>query len=201
MTKITITVECDNAEEARSWLAGETRTETAVVTPAPVPAPAVPNERSDVAAAPAPASPTAEAAPEVDVHGMPYDPAIHTTTRTLNADGTWKALRGKADEAKAAKQEFLARGGTAAPAEPAPAPAPGGMPGMPGTAAPAPAPAVRAVSMEELVGKTTELMNSGKLSNDALRSLYDKVLGGSSPEEFTDNADLRLSMMTELEAI
>ena len=67
---------------------------------------------------------------------------------------------------------------------------------MPGTA-----PAVREVSMEELVGKTTELMNNGKLSNDALRGLYDRVLGGSSPEEFTDNADLRLSMMTELEAI
>ena len=217
--ELELTIRFTSFDDLRAWMENtDGRSTAAAPTPAPAAAPAAPNApaAAPVAAAPAPASPTANPGEvERDAQGMPYDPELHTTTKTLNADGTWKALRGKAEEAKAARAEFLARGGADAAASGAPDPAPAAAPAvavMPGTeAAPAPAPAAggmpgmpgveaREVSMDELVQKTTELMTSGVLSKDALRGHYQEI-GLTSPDQFASDPALRLRMINILESI
>lgn len=56
----------------------------------PVPAPPVPP-----ASAPA-------ANPALDAKGLPWDERIHSSSKALNADGTWRARRNMTDEQKAA---------------------------------------------------------------------------------------------------
>lgn len=164
-----IIIETEDISEARAVLdAIETRSAAPVATPEP---PTATQETREPDAAP-------EAAPvsddETDSIGMPYNPAYHTTTKTKNADGTWKALRGHADEAKAAAAAFKAAGGNVAPPADLPAPTAdvqtplepvaGGIPmgaAMP-TAAPA-APAVDQAKIEEKIGG---MITRGKLVND-----------------------------------
>jgi len=123
---------------------------------------------------------------DVDSDGMPYDPDIHTETKAVNADGTWKARRGKADEAKAAREAFKAAGAgvtppaavvetTVAPAMPGSAPAPAATrPGMPG-AAPAPAP----VSFDRVFSKLTGMFEAGKIDSPTALQFYEKSAGTS----------------------
>lgn len=65
------------------------------------PAPPVPSPPVPAAPPPAPA-PTANAAPvppagDVDSTGLPWDERIHASTKTMNADGTWRQRRGLND--------------------------------------------------------------------------------------------------------
>lgn len=65
--------------------------------------------------------------PELDVHGMAWDDAIHSTPPAINSDGSWRARRGKKDEYEAAiaahKAAQATQGGTALAKTATPAPA------------------------------------------------------------------------------
>lgn len=106
-----VTFECDDAAEARAFLdMMETRDNGGVtfvagaVTQDPDPAISTqPENRVNPG--------------QLDVHGMPWNEAYHSTARTINADGSYKALKGKATECKAAVAAFKAAGGN----QPAPA--------------------------------------------------------------------------------
>ena len=71
-------------------------------------APAVPPE---VAAAPA--------APTVDKNGLPWDSRIHASTKTLNADGTWRQRRGLNDPGLVSRIEAELRAAVSAGSNPA----------------------------------------------------------------------------------
>lgn len=66
-----------------------------------------------------------------DKDGLPWDARVHSSPPTMNADGTWRAKRGRKDEDYAAvKAEYHP-----APATPAAPPAPPAMPALPTTPA------------------------------------------------------------------
>jgi len=62
----------------------------------------------------------------LDSRGLPWDGRIHSETRTMNKDGSWRAKRGVNDEAmvKRVEAELRARVGTAEAPPPAPPPPP-----------------------------------------------------------------------------
>ncbi len=64
----------------------------------------------------------------LDSRGLPWDGRIHSETRTMNKDGSWRAKRGVNDEAmvKRVEAELRARVGTAEAPPPAPPPPPPG---------------------------------------------------------------------------
>lgn len=116
---------------------------------------------------------------ETDIHGMVWDEAIHASTKTKNADGSWKARKGCKDELEAAiaahKAEQTAATGAAmvtgmasgpapiAAADPLPTPAPtGGMP-APQPAASAPTAPQPSVSYDEMATRFVGMINAGKI--------------------------------------
>ena len=63
--------------------------------PQAAPKPAGPSVPGDpVRAAPAAPAPTTSGAEELDSAGVPWDERIHASTKSQNADGTWKKRRG-----------------------------------------------------------------------------------------------------------
>ena len=86
-------------------------------------------EDDKVAPTPEPEQPSA-----TDIHGMAHDEAIHSTPPSKNADGSWRARRGKKDEYEAA---IAAHNGT--PADEPDEPEQPAMPAAPEPSAP-PAP-------------------------------------------------------------
>ena len=173
MSKIKIVIECDDEGEARSIM--ETLTSRAAQEPVVLEAPAAPQAAAPVAGKSAPVIDADDAV--VDSDGMPYDAAIHTTTRTVNADGTWKAQRGKADAAKAARAAFKASGGSVvAPTETEddglpglPGAKAGDAPGLPGADAIPPA---QPVTMAEFTAKATAVLKSGKIDDTGIVQVY-----------------------------
>lgn len=114
---------------------------TAGVEPSTIAPPAPPVSSVPSPPAPAPAAPPAptgpqETAPVLDAKGMRWDERIHASTKSTNADGTWRYKRGVhpvtiSEVEKNLKLEFPSDSPPAPPAAPPPPPAP----------APAPAPA------------------------------------------------------------
>lgn len=142
----------------------------------------------------------------VDSDGMPYNAEVHATTREVNKDGTWKAQRGKGDQAKAARAAFKAEGGDIdAPKTEAP--------GLPGTGTKAPGlpgaeniPAADPVTYADFVAKATAVMESGKIDSDGICALYCEVTGDTDVSvaagKFETNESLRVEAvkrMTEIE--
>lgn len=187
MPSIELKYTFESEEELRNHLGAETRAVETPATPTPVATPAEPvaepEQRSDA---------------DVDSDGMPYNPAVHTETRATNADGTWKARRGKADEAKEARAAFKAGGGN----EEAPADLPGTTdetPTLPGAEAlPADAPAP--VSFDEMATKASEALNSGKISQPDLMALYAKHGGVNAVQELQTNETARAALVADLDA-
>lgn len=88
------------------------------------PAPPVPSPPVPAAPPPAPA-PTANAAPvppagDVDSTGLPWDERIHASTKTMNADGTWRQRRGLNDPGLVKRVEAELRAKVAVPLTVAP---------------------------------------------------------------------------------
>lgn len=143
-----------------------------------------------VAAEPAPTA----AGPDVDARGMPHDPAIHAKTKTKDKDGFWKAMRGKADEAKAAIDAFGApaydppTGNAGMPATGMP-----GMPQMPVADIP-PAP----VSYDEMVKMFIGMMEDGTITDAG--AVYADV-GVTDPNELQTNETLRAAMVAHLKLL
>lgn len=133
---------------------------------------------------------TSGAVPDVDGDGMPYDAAVHSNPPSLTAKGLWKAQKGKAEQAEAARAAFKAGGGgIAAPTPVAVAPVampvfPTAMPVMP--AAPAPAPVV---TFEQLVAKMQTAMNAGKIDAAGVVALYGQA-GITDPAALANDLEL-----------
>ena len=186
MSKISITIDGETIEEVRANMAemlgrlGGTDS-TQVATDAP----AQPAEKTETpatpaaapAAAPAPAKGVDEGDAAVDADGMPYDPAVHAATRTMTADGLWKAQRGKAAEAKAARAAFKAQGGNET------APAAAGLPGageekgdagLPGAEN---LPTGDPVSLEQAVEIAQKALADTVIDTPGLLALYSEITG------------------------
>lgn len=100
-----------------------------VVTPASSPEPSVPPVPAaptvPTAAAPtAPVTPSSPAGVEVDKDGLPWDARIHSGSKAINADGTWRKRKGLNDDALVARVQAELRAVMAVPpAIPASSPA------------------------------------------------------------------------------
>lgn len=101
--------------------------------PASVFAPPAPTNGSAAAAPSAPAAPTSPASGvDLDLKGLPWDGRIHGSTKTKNADGSWRQKRNLDDSLRLQVEQEL-RGAMAARAPITVAPA------LPPTTAPSPA--------------------------------------------------------------
>ena len=183
--KIHVTREYESEEEYRAAELSLTRDAGATITATEV-----------VRAPAAPEAPVAPAEPEItadrDRDDMPWNPDYHSTPKSFTEDGMWRAKRGKADEAKAARAAFKAAGGVVvAPTMPVMPTA--AMPVMPVTAPILPPP----VPFERLVQKITGMMQRGKVDGASIATLYAKV-GATSGAQFETNESLRAALFTEL---
>ena len=169
-----ITIETDNIEEARAVLdALETRE-----APAATATPAAASEPTGRSISDEPENreePVADDG-ELDSNGMVWREDLHTSTRTKNADGSWKARKGMAQAAKDAVAAHKAAGGGVTPPADVATPAPTGMPaadvatpaptGMPAAGAARvddmPPPVSQAVLEEKIVG----MLGRGTLVQD-----------------------------------
>lgn len=184
VSKFQLVYNFENEDEIRVHLDGSTRS-AAVVTAEP--------------------EVTAGADVTVDADGMPYDAEVHSESRALTAAGLWKAQRGKAAQAEAARAAFKAKGGTVAPPADLPVTA-AAMPGLPTTAAAAAMPGLpvaavsRApVSFEAVVAKLTDLMSRGKVAATELGAIY-ILAGAAGPEQFETDETARAKLMDILVA-
>lgn len=121
-----------------------------------------------VSVAPAPTAPVAPSgsvpAADRDVNGLPWDGRIHASTKTKNADGTWRGKRG-VDDAEVARVTSELRG-VAPPVPPAViSPAAAALPALALAAAP------RAITFGELMVKLQGPMISGQLPKDKLQEV------------------------------
>ena len=199
MSKITITVECEDADDARSVIDQLTGRSDAAVTTA---TPAAPAEKTEVKEAVDPD----DAA--VDSIGMPHNEDYHASSRAVNADGTWKARRGKTEQAKEAAAAFKAAGGNVT------APATDAAPGLPGTKADDAAPGLpgadaippaEPVTMADFTAKATAVLKSGKITNEEIIEMYHEVTGQTDTNEavkmFQTNESMRRAAVEELTEI
>jgi hypothetical protein len=115
-------------------------------------------------------APTTDApAPAFDSKGLPWDERIHSGTKGVNKDGSWKQRRG-VQEAVVTKVEAELRGKNPAPAAAPPPPPPADIPAsLDRRAPPPPPPAAPAVSgaigdLPKLMQKVTPLMASKKIT-------------------------------------
>ena len=206
MSKITITVECEDAEDARSVIDQLTGRSDAVTTSK---ASETTQEKTEAPVEQVKSDNTNPDDAVVDSIGMPHNEDYHASSRAVNADGTWKARRGKTKQAREATAAFKAAGGgVEAPdvGEDAPAGLPGtkadDATGLPGAAAIPPA---KPVTMAEFTAKATAVLKSGKISNDEIIELYQEVTGQTDTNEavkmFQTNESMRRAAVEELTEI
>ena len=189
MPSIELKYTFESEEELRAHLGTETRA-------APVVEDETPAVETDTTEADATAEQRSDA--DVDSDGMPYNAVVHTETRSTNADGTWKARRGKSEEAKAARAAFKAGGGTEeAPEIEVEETKAAVMPGLPGTEA-LPADAPEPVSWDMLVEAITSATKSGSITQDALMALYTEHGGSDPAAELQTNETKRAAMYAAL---
>lgn len=146
---------------------------------------------STVPSVPVPSAPSAQQsplpAPAVDSAGMPWDARIHASTKTQNADGRWKKLRGVADSLVLQVEAEL-RGVTAAPIAPAAVPVP-----PPPVALAAPADAAPGVmSFADFMRKLSPAFAAGTLTREQANDLavtfgYPNLIGmAQANDKFAD---------------
>ena len=199
--KLQLTYHFENEEELRAHLGGETRSAAAPVT-APVVAP-VAIEDTTAQVEVAPVATEERAASDLDADGMPYDESVHADPPSTTADGLWRAKRGKADEAKAARAAFKAAGGNVeAPADLPTTMTMPGMPGMPGMPSALPADAPEPVSLDRVIEKITSMMKRNRITEQMLTGLYTKHSGIADPQQsfqvFNTNESARANLFGEL---
>lgn len=118
---------------------------------------------------------------DVDADGMPYDASVHSDPPQFTAKGIWRAQRGKADEAQAARNAWKAGGGNVTPA---PAALPGG---EPETTAPPALPgadtAPEPVTYDDFVAKAAEMLGDGSIDQERLAAIYTDATGVSGTRD------------------
>lgn len=130
--------------------------------------------------APPPAAPVTDeddtsndSPPDVDAKGFAWDGRIHSSSKALNKDGTWRYMRG-ADKAEIDRVEAELRGAppvppAAAADAPPPPPAP-----IPAEALPVP-PAPPSVNGGSLFKRLNDLKKAGKLDEATVQTALDTV--------------------------
>lgn len=209
--KYVITIEADSADELREitdLLSGRDAAPAETTTAAPAPEVKSAPEETVVG------TETREENGEVtDSDGMPWNSDYHSDSRAKNADGTWKARRGKSEEAKAARVAFKAGGGNesapdvsdrAAPTETVELPGAGDDVELPGTTTEETVDE-REFSLAEIVQLAKAALTAGKTDNEGIQDLYVKASGAENAraafEVFQTDAASRLSLVQLIEAL
>lgn len=123
---------------------------------------------------------------ELDKNGTPWIEAVHATTKSKNADGTWRSKRG-ADKSVVAAVETEARitiGETP--------PAPEMAPVVVETAEPP-------VTMEELIGRYVDKLEAGLIDAPGFTALYD--IYGTDKVDLNTNETARRKIYDHLDTI
>lgn len=118
-------------------------------------------------------------APEADANGFPWDGRIHSSSKALNKDGTWRYMRGvdkdQVDSIEGEWRAKLAAGAeNAIPAVPSSADVPPPPPPPPADAAPVPPPPP-AVNSGALFKRINDLKKEGKLDQETIQQGLDSV--------------------------
>lgn len=142
-------------------------------------------------------------APAVDKNGVAWHATYHSSSKALNADGTWRRRKGMSDEEKAAADAYdksTVETETVAEPEPTlPTPAPVAMPGMPGLpVAPAPQP----VTYEEVVALFGQAVAKDPSVSANFNELYAKA-GVTNPQvlNMPEGAEQRIALAALLKEI
>ena len=186
--KLELTYTFDSEEELRAHLAEP----AAPATSAEPAAPAASDTRDD----------NYPSKDDVDADGMPYDPDVHADPAQFTKDGKWRAQRGKAEEAKKARADFLAGGGNVTPPADIPSEPPVAAPAMPGVP-PVAAPAMP-VTMEMVAERATEVLQAGKIEQDAIANFYAESVGVPVTElsaKLTEDEQARAKLYADLGAL
>jgi len=158
-------------------------------------------------------------APAVDKTGIPWDARIHSGNKKLNADGTWRRMRGVTDDVFNRVTAELRAAVASAPAAPAVEAAPAA-PTVEAAPPVPPAPAVPAVeaapafpslpnpvdiappppapvTYDALIARYKELTESGKLTNDNYKAVY-AAAGVTDANLLQTDESLRRRLMDEM---
>jgi hypothetical protein len=147
----------------------------------PIPAPPVPHVIATAGPMLVIPQPEAAAAPSIpgivltDKTGLPWDERIHASTKTFNADGTWRRKRGidvTTISTVEAELKLLMAIPSPAPAPVAAVPPPPGSPAVPAAPAPPAAPDQADLRSQfvALVGRASAAIQAGKLSQAEMAS-------------------------------
>lgn len=213
--KYVITIEADSPEELREITdllsgRGAEPAETTTAAPAPevksAPAGVVVGEDGTVTET---REDDGDAA--VDADGMPWNGDYHSDSRAVNADGTWKARRGKSEEAKAARAAFKAGGGNESAPDVSERSTPAEDTGLPGAEEDGGLPGAeetvdeREFSLAQVVQLAKAALTEGKTDNAGIQALYIKASGAETAqaafETFKEDAASRLRLVQEIEAL
>jgi hypothetical protein len=139
-----------------------------------------------IPANPTPAAPVSPIVPPsggvtLDKEGLPWDSRIHASSRTQNADGTWRLKRGlqkdHLDKVTAELRQVMAI--------PSPAPGPQLVPPPPAAVPAPPPPVADEVSMRQkyidLFGRISAAMSAGKLTQTQLDTCLQSISVPSLP--------------------
>ena len=128
-----------------------------------------------------PATPVAPSIRSCDKDGLPWDERIHASSKTLNADGTWRKKRGVSD-AEVTQVEAQLRGvmaipaGTVLTATPVTGVLPVSENGTVLLAVPPPPPVVEdSEAFVKLVGRASAAIQGGKLTQDQVTKCVESI--------------------------
>jgi hypothetical protein len=213
--KYVITIEADSPEELREitdLLSGRAA-EPAETTTAPAPEVKSAPEGTLIAEGTVIETETREDEGDaaVDADGMPWNGDYHSDSRAVNADGTWKARRGKSEEAKAARAAFKAGGGNESAPDVSERSTPAEDTGLPGADEDGGLPGAeetvdeREFSLAQVVTMAKAALTEGKTDNAGIQGLYIKASGADTAqaafEVFKEDAASRLRLVQEIEAL
>ena len=199
MSKIKIMIECDDQDEALSVMKVLTGADDEDSTVSEKPKNDKPKQEKPKEEKPKEEKSVSDIDADdavVDSDGMPYDASVHSSTRAVNADGTWKALRGKADAAKAARAAFKASGGSvSAPVETEDNGLPGvkadDTPELPGADV---IPTAQPITMAEFTAKATAVLASKKIDDAGIVQVYLDATGQTNAKSAAKSLGTNESM-------
>jgi len=115
-----------------------------------------------------------ETPPDVDAEGLPWDGRIHSSSKGINQDGTWRKRKGVAKETVAQVEAELRSTVDVAP----PAPQPQAAPAAPAPAPEPPADDAAPVTFADIMTR----MMAEQVTQDRLNAALEAVGAGSLPE-------------------
>ena len=144
---------------------------------------------------------------DLDTDGMPHCADYHAMPPQTSKDGTWRAKRGKAEDAKVARAIFKAGGGTVEqPSVQTTASAAVGKsdipPSLPGAEN---IPTAQPVSLEQVIERATALLDSQALDNNGMTAIYLEITGKADNQQafavFQTNESARAALIAKFDEI